>query len=784
MSKSDQLLGIDLDHPTVFEVRRFSVREAIHHLFRVELEVVSEDLGVDLDTVVGREARFRLRRGDLAERAWSGLVTDCVHVGIDVEQLGTYRLIIEPKLWLLTQRRNYRVFQQLSDPEIAVAVLRDWGIDLRTAFEQSLYPARKYRVQYAESDYSFVRRLLEDAGVSFYFEDHEGSSRLVLDDTPHGGELRAQPLTYESAAIDGLRREIAYEVRVKRRLRPGHYTQGDVDYRREPDFPLAAEAKNGLELEQSLERYHLNYGAFLFRADASGETPVADDRGAARTRLDVGRRQVERRLAAQRADARRCYFRTTAHDLAPGRVFHFSGHPRPELATGQRLLVIAAELEGDLLEEWEHRVDAGFADTPFHPPLDTPKPRATGIESATVVGPDDDEIHTDEFARVRVQFHWDREGQRDPQASCWIPVSQPWGGAGFGAVNIPRVGQEVLIQFLGADPDRPVVQGRVFTKNNPVPYKLPEHKTVSGIRSRSANRMMMGANDPPGVADLALEQRLAAPAYAHGPTVIQSALDGNLFNAESPDGGAHRWPGSEVTMDDSPGQELLYMQAERDMNTVVKNNQTTIVGGQRATRIGGDDVLDIDHQQFISVGSDRMVQVEGGQRHVVTGDIIQESIEGSQHFVARELIRSGARTQFHSATEAIAFQVGQSWLLMKPEFVLVQSAEVYMNPGPDALQTALMTGEPPPDPHEVYEKAQAEAAAAFDAEVAAARQVIDQAWQDNALSSPYQVSSLPAQYPEIRELDRAAYNEAFNQFMMDHPPDRMGYFPRYVPTGP
>lgn len=722
MTDDAHLLQLTVDHPTVFDVRRFAIRENLHQLFHIDLEVVCADLGVELDSLVGRDAHFRLRRADgVTERSWQGLVTDCGHIGIDDDQLATYRIVVQPRLWLLTQRRNYRVFQQMSDPEVAIQVLADWGISPRRAFDVASYPARKYRVQYAESDYHFVCRLLEDAGITYAFEAVDGNTRLVLDDAPHARELRETPITYASSAIDGRRRQIAFDLRVERGLRPGRYTQRDVDYRRSPEFPLSASAQGGIEIEQSLERYHQNYGAFLFRAEADGATPVADDRGPARTRLDVGQRQVERRLAAKRADARRCLFSTTAHDLKPGDVFHLGDHPRPELAEGQRLLVVGCELEGDIIDEWSHRVDARFADQPFHPPLSTPKPRTHGVESATVVGPDDDEIHTDEFARVRVQFHWDREGKRDPQSSCWIPVSQPWGGAGFGAVNIPRVGQEVLVQFLGADPDRPVVVGRVFTKTNPVPYKLPEHKTVSGIRSRSANRMMMGANDGPGEVlpqfDLAtsIAEQLSPPNFAQGPSIIQSALDGDLFNASSPDAGAHLWPGSEVTMNDRAGQEVLYMQAERDMNTVVKNNQTAVIGNRRATRVGGDDVLDVDHQQFITVGSDRLVQVEGSQRHVVTGDIVQESVEGSQHFLAKEEITTLSRLQMHVASDAIIFNVGESTLLMCPEFVILQTPKLFLNPGPEALQAAAMSGEPPLEPEEAAAVARQQATDAFNA---------------------------------------------------------------------
>ncbi len=780
MSDSNHLLALSVDHATAFDVRKFVLREAMHTLFRVEVEVVTDDLHVDLESLIGRDATFRLRRADgVTERSWSGLVTNCAHIGIDDNQLGTYRIELAPRMWLLDQRRNYRVFQQLSDPDIALMVLHEWGLDPRSAFDSALYPPRKYRVQYAETDYRFVCRLLEDAGICFYFEEHDGKSRLVLDDAPHDGPLREEPLAYDSSAADGLRREIAYDVEVGRRVRPGRYRQRDVDYRREPEFPVAASAGAGLDVEQRLERFHLNYGAFLFHTESAGETPVADDRGPARTRLDVGQRQVERRLAAKRVEARRCGFKTTAHDLGPGQVFHFGRHPRPELAEGQRLLVLASVLTGTIVEDWEHHIDAHFAEAAYHPPLTTPKPKTFGLESATVVGPDDDEIHTDEFARVRVQFHWDREGKRDPQSSCWIPVSQPWGGAGFGAVNIPRVGQEVLVQFLGADPDRPVVMGRVFTKTNPVPYKLPEHKTVSGIRSRSANQMMMGANDPLTAAEQVLASYLGDDDLPAGRDVIQDALDGSLFNASSPNGEAHLWPGSEVTMNDTLGQETLYMQAQRNMNTVVNNDQSAIIGNRRATRVGGNDVLDVDGNQYVGTLSDRMVAVEGGQRHVVTGEIIQQSLTGSQHFVAEEEVSLTSRAQMHGAAESVAYQVGDSTLLMTPDFVILQTPQLFINPGLGALQVALTTGEAPPSPAAAHAARVQAAQDAHDAEVRRVEGILDDAWRNGDLSLTNQAYSFPHLHPPLEGVDMDVFSEAWGRFVGGFPVEQIqwGRFP-------
>lgn len=697
------ILSLEVSTSDRFDVRQFEVTEGLHELFRAEIIAVCGDPEVDFDAIMGQVARFSLQRTEqMPVRFWQGVVTCIERIGVEPDGLSTYRLVIQPRLWLLTQTRNYRIFQQLSDPDIALEVLSKWGLKPRRAFEASQFKGRKYRVQYAESDYRFMRRVLEDAGITFHFEERGGNTELVLIDGPQSSAPRSVPVHYENEPSGELLEEVATNVRVVRRLRPGRYTQRDVDYRRPADFPLLASTADGTAVETGLERFHQNYGAFLYSAEGDGSTPVADDHGAARTDLGIAGRQVDRRLAAKRHNARRCVFDTTCHDLAPGVVFSFEGFPARDLADDVQMLVVCGTINGNNEGEWHHEVDAAFAAQPYHPPLATPKPRTRGVESATVVGAEDDEIHTDEFARVRVQFHWDREGSRDEHSSCWIPVSQPWGGASFGALNIPRVGQEVLIDFLGADPDRPVVVGRVFTKTQPVPYDLPKFKTVSGIRSQSSMRMVTGGAGP-----LDVVSPLTMPGEggtAMGMDRLQKALDGE-FAALSPNTETHRWNGSEVTFDDQFGREVFYMQAERNLNMVVKNDMTAVIGNARATKIGTNDLLDIDNDHTIRVKNNRCVEVEGSQTHQVTGEIVQQSLEANQTFDTHEAFQSRAKHHLLVSEESCTLQVGDSILYMKPDFVILQTPYLFLNPGEEAVTQAIESGERPMTPEEAAEAA-------------------------------------------------------------------------------
>ncbi len=470
------------------DVRTFAVEEGLSRLFEVCLTVVSHSVDVDFEGAIGQTARFeilRLSAIDGMTRYWNGI---CVHAGlIKVEETGLthYMVRIVPQMWLLTQRRNYRVFQDMSELDVVLQVLSGWGIQPTLNLDASSYPKRRIRTQYAETDFDLVNRLLEDIGVTYYFEQSGGSTSLVLVDAPNKGAQRA-PVPFVSQPNMQLDDEHVTALRTHREVRPGRYTQSDVDYRKALNYPLASSAAQGNAVESQLERYHHNYGSFLWKTDAGGDTPFADDRGAARTNEGQGATQVNKRLQAQRIDARVCSFATTAHDLRPGKVFTILGHPRNEV--GAPLLVVACSFRGSSAGGWVHLCETRYTDVDYRPPLRTPKPRTNGVESATVTGPAGEEIHTDEFGRLRLHFHWDREGAYDETSSCWVPVSQPWAGAGFGAISLARVGQEVLVDFLGADPDRPVVVGRVYTTTTPPPYQLPKYKMVSGHRSETYPR--------------------------------------------------------------------------------------------------------------------------------------------------------------------------------------------------------------------------------------------------------------------------------------------------------
>lgn len=703
---------VEVDSGEALDVRDFSVHEALDSLFTIHLSVRSPDADIDLEGIVGRRAVFSIGAQASAGapgRSWEGICNHMEMLRVEPDGLSTYRLVIVPRLWLLSQRRNYRIFQHKSEPEIVKQILEEWEIEPELRIDEQSYRARKYRVQYAESDLAFVSRMLEDAGIAYFFEEKEGETKLVLCDRVQGGEPRAMPLPFVDSPSGRSMRDFVTAVRVSQRVRPGRYTLRDVDYRRRSDFPLAASAhKQESGIESRLERFHFVPGAFVYSSDASGDTPAADDRGAARADLELGQRQANLRLEAKRSAARVVTFVTSAADLRPGVVFSIAGHPRTELGADRSFFVATTTIEGDTEDPWIVRCEARPTTSPYRPPLATPKPRTQGVESATVVGPAGEEIHTDEFGRVRVQFHWDREGQRDERSSCWLPVSQAWGGASFGAVNLPRVGQEVLVDFLNADPDRPVVVGRVFTRNQPTPYALPANRTVSGLRSESSPR---GRSAPPRPAPGPRSSPLGGGQAMDDAAIDEAVTTPSPFRATSPAGATHRWSGSEITFRDSAGSELLYLQAQRDFHSVTKNDRAAVIGNNDSTLVGADRLVRIRNSEQIDIGMKQETRIGDSSKTTVQNDILVESVAGSERHIVSELFSVASKDMILSARQSLILQVGSSMIVMRPDCILIESPHVFINPGMEAVDQAVLQNTRPATPQEMAaEQAQREAA--------------------------------------------------------------------------
>lgn len=610
-------LHVQVTTGDTLDARSFSITQRMSELFRVEVSAVSTNPAIALGEVIGNEASFTVtQRGEA--RTLTGVAIEMAQTRVDAAGLATYSLVIAPKAWLLTQRKNHRIFQFVSELDIVKTILGEWGIDFTLRTKRS-YKPRKFRVQYDETDFAFVSRMLEDAGINYYFESTGNGSSMVLDDAPESGSVSHGGLEFydEPQAATA---EFVTRVTVGRAVRPGKMTIGDLDYRRPSTSQPRLSRDHGLSQEADYEQFEYEPGAFLYQAPAGGNTPHADDRGASRTDEGVGAEKTNDRLLAKREGDRVVRLVSSALTLSPGNILNISGHPHS--AARSDLLVIATKLGGKHDEDWRIEVESAPTSSPRRPPQRTPKPRVSGVESATVVGPKGEEIHTDEYGRVRVHFHWDRAGKSDDSASCWLPTSQPWAGTGFGGVNLPRVGQEVFVEFLGGDPDRPVVTGRVYTVTNPPPDKLPKHKTVSGIMSESTPRLVMGAADGAGAGQ---ETSLLGGGQNMTPSEISDEVSKpGPYQASSPTGSMNSWHGSGIKFEDDLTSPMIYLQAERDANFRVNNIWRTMVFGNRGCKVGTDDFLEVGNTHGTHVVKHQFVTVRGNQTLNVTDSRVEK----------------------------------------------------------------------------------------------------------------------------------------------------------------
>jgi len=461
-----QIDGID----TPFKVARVYGVEALSQLFELELTVVVDEGTFAGKAVVGEKATVVFGPPDAPLRRFHGLVRR-IERGEHGEWSAAYRVLVAPRAYRLTLRRDVRIFQDKTVPEIVSAVLQGAGLATPREALQASYVKREYCVQYRESDWNFVCRLLENEGIAFYFEHGASEETLVLVDSPSGfsdleggAQLPFRPKAGALAAD-----EHVYSFHFDDELRAGKATLRDYDFKR-PALTLEGSFDDGVQSKLELYDYPCEAQEL---SDAAALAQVRHEEH------DAGRRIGDGESGCARVSA--------------GGIFELTEHPSDEV-NGRYLITRTVHRGCDrgmfAVETSEPEYENDFQSipekVPFRPPRHALEPRVFGVHTALVVGPSGDEIHVDEHGRIKVQFHWDRAGKKDDKSSCWVRVAQPWAGSGFGAMFLPRVGHEVVVSFIEGDPDRPLVTGSVYNGVNLPPYGLPDNKTRSTVLSRSS----------------------------------------------------------------------------------------------------------------------------------------------------------------------------------------------------------------------------------------------------------------------------------------------------------
>ncbi len=518
-------------------------RDEMSRLGEWDLDLVSLKNDIDVDAILGKNVTVKLALPDDSTRYFNGYVTRFSQGGI-YGRYYRYFARVHPWLWFLTRTADCRIFQEMKVPDILKLVFDDHPT-ASVKFElTSTYRKWTYCVQYRETDFNFVSRLMEHEGIYYYFRHEDGKHTLVLTDS---SSKHVPTAGYEELKFIAPGQIVRPEYEhisswdFSSEVQPGVYAHDDYDLER-PSVELLTQKK-------------------LARAYTPSDYEMYDYPGGYAQRYD-GEQSAGVRIDEFHSKFEGCQASTNAKGVCVGALFNLEQCPRAAQNREHLILATSYDLEFSDYEGMPHGEGSScrcsFLAMPsaqqFRPWRLTPKPFVQGPQTAVVVGPDGEEIYTDNFGRVKVQFHWDRRGKKDENSSCWIRVSHPWAGKGWGAISTPRIGQEVIVDFLEGDPDQPIIIGRVYNAEQMPPYALPANKTQSGDRSHSS-------------------------------------LGGTPDNF------------NEITFEDKKGSELFSVQAEKDMKLLVKNNRTETVRANRSEQVGGN------HSE--SVGGDHSTTVDG-----------------------------------------------------------------------------------------------------------------------------------------------------------------------------
>ena len=440
-------------------VRSYTGEEHLSGLFHYRIALASEDAQLTFSSMVGKSVTLQIPQSSGDIHNINGVVGRFAQSGRD-SRLVYYVADIHPWLWLLTLSADCKIFQNMSTPDIVKKVFTDLGF---SAFKDSLtgtYQPREFCVQYRETAFAFVSRLMEEEGI-FYFFSHDASSHtLVLADDPSSwltctgltaARCAGGPDSYEAD-------DTVTETNFEQAVTPNQYKTDDYNFET-PDTDLLATAI-GSETTRTIYDF-----PGVFTQQGAGET-IAGNRLSS---LELPGSTV--------AGTSRC------RSFYAGAKFTLSGHYQPDYNTGY--VIQSLRVEGDQVE-YSNSFDAFPATASYRPRLVTPRPYIAGSQTALVVGKSGEEIWTDQYGRIKVKFHWDQSTPKDETSSCWVRVSTPWAGKQWGSIKIPRIGQEVVVSFLEGNPDRPLITGSVYNASQTVPYALPDNQTRSTLKSNSS----------------------------------------------------------------------------------------------------------------------------------------------------------------------------------------------------------------------------------------------------------------------------------------------------------
>lgn len=544
--------------------------EAISQLFSFQLDFLAlNQTTVPFDKLLGQKVTAEF---DVPKRYVSGIAIR-VSEGERDETFTSYQVEIVPQFWLLTRRAQSRIFQHLTVPDILRKVLE--GMDVSYQIQGAFAP-RDYCVQYRETDFHFASRLMEEEGIFYFFKHAESGHTMVVANTAlgHPDLPEKSHIIYENI-VGGTRNEDRIHDWAKvQELRSGKYLLWDHCFEL-PHKHLEADKLTQISVTAGTVTHQLKVGgndnlelydfpgAYAQRFD--GIDPGGGERPADVPKIfDDNKRTVEIRMQQETLPALRSQGASNCHHFVSGYKFtlerHFNADGQYVLVSVQHTVKLDAYRSNHETYSYTNNFTCIPIALPFRPLRGTPRPTVQGSQTAVVVGPSGEEIFTDKYSRVKVQFHWDRQGRNDANSSCWVRVATHWAGKQWGVIHIPRIGQEVVVDFLEGDPDQPIIVGSVYNADQMPPFKLPDHKTQSGILTRSTQ-----GGDPETC--------------------------------------------NEFCFEDKKGQEFVYLRAEKDSRISVENDEIHWVGHDRSSEVGCDETTDIGRNRTETVGNNEKITI-------------------------------------------------------------------------------------------------------------------------------------------------------------------------------
>lgn len=639
--------------------------EAISQPFNFQLDLLAKDPAkVEFDKLLGQTIVVHITLPDEGKRHIHGICSRLSQLGSDVH-FTAYRMEIVPKFWLLTRTARSRIFQRMNVPDILKKVLE--GVDIVLDIQGTFEP-RDYCAQYRETDFDFASRLMEEEGIYYFFKHAEDSHRMVLANTPqsHKDLPGINKLVFETAAggVRSADRILSWEK--TQALRSGKCLLWDHSFELpgkhlEAEHPILESVQSGKVTHKlkvggnDLFELYDYPGAYAQRFDgvnkSGGDQPAELGKIFSDNDRTVGIRMQQEALPSLLIQGI-----SNVRHLVPGYKFDLEQHPDADgsyVLTGVRHsgLLSGAYRSGQKGEfKYENQFSCIPVALPFRPARLTPRPTVRGAHTATVVGPPGEEISTDKYGRVKVQFHWDRENKYNEDSSCWVRVGTAIAGRLWGAIHIPRIGQEVIVDFLEGDPDRPIIVGSVYNADQMPAYKLPDHKTKSGYKSYS-----------------------------------------------SPGGGGF----NEIRFEDKKGDEQVFIHGEKDLDIRIKKDRREWIGNDRHLIVKRDHLRKVERDEQIKVGQDRKeevardhhlkiagkeaVQIDGSRSHVVAGNVIDIYKSGHVEETSQKISMKGKEIVIE-ADSGMTLKVGGNFITIDSSGIAIKGMPtVQLNSAGSAL---------------------------------------------------------------------------------------------------